>query len=468
MTISTGTVPDPRVRFIADLTRLKEVQASLAASAGSPHECEVLSVHLRLTAAYLEHIGGPRPASVSKGQVIVRPGEEPAGDRQASYVRALSAMAVSGDAGAAALADRLLLDLPELWPGRASLLGTRRYEWLEVAEARPSGRDAVLIRLSVPAHLRECYKWAAGQHVSVAIQRAGVTLARNYSICAPPSDLAEEGTISIAVRRQQHGQVSAFLCATAARGKRLKVRVPHGAMTWAPDSGMSTVPVLLVAGGSGVTPLASIAASVLQTGSGRIALLVIERRIGDIMLGPELQRLRTMSPGRFTFRELWTREGAGRPSADVLLGELRELLRAIAGGGDVDAVPSVYLCGPDSLMDLAEGALLADGVPGSAIRRESFAGSHQAPATPAFGPGGPVTVQTTAGPRTISVGPGESLLAAMLRLGIDHPSSCLAGQCHTCRITVLSDNVGPAAALLPEGGGATLACLASPMVRQSP
>ncbi|MFT3872584.1 MAG: 2Fe-2S iron-sulfur cluster binding domain-containing protein [Nocardioides sp.] len=80
-------------------------------------------------------------------------------------------------------------------------------------------------------------------------------------------------------------------------------------------------------------------------------------------------------------------------------------------------------------------------------------------------PGGELVVRLPSGTRTVQLLPGETLLVAMRRGGIDHPFSCLSGSCGTCLVDVAPGSV-PAAVVQQPAGGERLydrvyACLAA-------
>ena len=95
----------------------------------------------------------------------------------------------------------------------------------------------------------------AGQHVDIRLTADdGYQAERSYSIASAPGE-----PLAITVERLDDGEVSPYLVDDLREGDRFEVRGPIGGyFVW---DGDEPEPVLLVAGGSGVVPLAAMARS---------------------------------------------------------------------------------------------------------------------------------------------------------------------------------------------------------------
>ena len=103
---------------------------------------------------------------------------------------------------------------------------------------------------------------AAGQHVDVRLTAEdGYQAVRSYSIASPP----EEAHVAITVEALDNGEVSPYLVGDVQVGDALEFRGPIGGyFTWDVANGG---PLGLVAGGSGVVPLAAMIRHRLAVGS---------------------------------------------------------------------------------------------------------------------------------------------------------------------------------------------------------
>src|SRR5262245_53179520 len=130
-------------------------------------------------------------------------------------------------------------------------MAAARFHRLHVRHIDRLTDDAVAITFDVPARLRARFAFAPGQWLTV---RRGEER-RSYSICAPRGQAPRIG-----VREVPGGAVSPWLVRDVRPGDVIEVLAPSG--TFTPDLSIAGHHALLAAG-SGITPVLSIAASVL-------------------------------------------------------------------------------------------------------------------------------------------------------------------------------------------------------------
>ncbi|POX42214.1 3-ketosteroid-9-alpha-hydroxylase [Streptomyces sp. Ru73] len=269
-----------------------------------------------------------------------------------------------------------------------------------------------------------------GQFLTVRVPGAGV--ARCYSLASSPHTVEP---LKITVKRVAGGYGSHWLCDRVATGDELEVLPPAG--TFTPAS--LDRDLLLVAGGSGITPVISIAKSVLVGGTGKVALLYANRDESAVIFRDELRELTEGFPDRLVAVH-WLESVQGLPAADRLAG-------VVAPYADRDT----YVCGPGPLMDAVEAAL-----GGGRVHRERFFSlSADVFAAPGDAPGDETaqgeTVQDEAGEghSTAEVElDGQThvvrwpvrtpLLDALLADGVDAPYSCREGSCGACACRIVS------------------------------
>jgi ferredoxin-NADP reductase len=185
-------------------------------------------------------------------------------------------------------------------------------------------------------------------------------------------------------------------------------------------------PVVAFCGGSGITPVLSIAKSVLA-GTGRsVRLFYANRDRHSVIFDEELRRMGDRHPGRFEVRHHY----------DVADGfpDVRSVVEFVGDVVDAD----FYLCGPAPFMDLVEGSLLGAGVELSSVLIERFVdgSADLASDDPDVDP--PETVTLIMGGRKTAVAyqPGDTVLETARRGGLRPPFSCEAGNCATCMAMV--------------------------------
>jgi ring-1,2-phenylacetyl-CoA epoxidase subunit PaaE len=305
---------------------------------------------------------------------------------------------------------------------------------LTVAAVEPLTADSAAITFAVPEGLGGTFAFAAGQ--SLTLRRGDER--RSYSICAPAG-----GAPRIGVREVAGGAVSGWLVHEVRAGDTVEVQAPGG--TFTPDL---TTPGqhVLIAAGSGITPMMSIAASVLAAeGESTVTLLYGNRRSDTVMFADEVADLKDTDPARVRIIHVLSREPqevelySGRLDRD----RLTRLLPVTVSVPDVD---HWWLCGPFGLVTGATEVLREFGVDAARIHRELFWVEDEPPAeatheeAPA-GPGASVTVVLDGRSSTLTLPPGVAILDGAQKVRPDLPFACKGGVCGTCRAKVTRGEV---------------------------
>jgi ring-1,2-phenylacetyl-CoA epoxidase subunit PaaE len=305
---------------------------------------------------------------------------------------------------------------------------------LTVAAVESLTDDAAAVTFDVPAGLRDTFAFAPGQSLTVRLGEQR----RSYSICAPAGQPPRIG-----VREVAGGAVSGWLVRQVRPGDVVEVQAPAGSFT--PDLSEPGHHVMIAAG-SGITPVLSIAASVLQARSdATVTLLYGNRRSDSVMFADEVADLKDAYPHRMQLAHVLSREAqevelfAGRLDA----AKLRTLLPVTV---DVPAVSHWWLCGPFGMVTDAIDVLTGLGVGRNRIHRELFYVEDQPPAevhhadAPA-GPGAEVTVILDGRGSTVTIPPGVPVLDGAQKARADLPFACKGGVCGTCRARVTEGKV---------------------------
>jgi ring-1,2-phenylacetyl-CoA epoxidase subunit PaaE len=302
---------------------------------------------------------------------------------------------------------------------------------LTVKRVEPLTDDSAAITLVVPDDLADVFAFAAGQSLTV---RRGEER-RSYSICA-----AAGSAPRIGVREVAGGAVSGWLVRTLKAGDTLEVQPPSG--TFTPDLSVPGRHVLIAAG-SGITPMMSIAASVLAADDkSTVTLLYGNRRSDTVMFADEVADLKDAYPARMQIVHVLSREPqevelySGRLDA----GRLTALLPATV---DVAAVDHWWLCGPFAMVTGAMEVLRGLGVSGDRIHRELFWVGDEPPAEavhedPPAGAGANLTVILDGRSTTLSLPPGTPVLDGAQKARPDLPFACKGGVCGTCRVKIVA------------------------------
>lgn len=354
-----------------------------------------------------------------------------------------------------------------------------RFHTLSVADVRPLTAASVEVTFAVPDTLRGEYDYQPGQHVALRATVAGHELRRSYSICRPPQRPTEgrAGSISVAIKRDLGGAFSTWATSELKPGDRIDVMSPQG--TFTTDLGaLDGKHIVGVAAGSGITPLMSLAHSILSASdTSQFTLVYTNRTAIDVMFLEELADLKDRYPSRLALHHVLSRE---QRSAPLLSGRIdEERFRTIL---DVLIPPSTvdewFLCGPFELVQLCKDVLESVGVDRSHVRFELFTTGEPTQVTgdagrPVIAREGDKTVQIefTLDGQTSTVDTpvdaNESVLNAALRVRPDVPFACAGGVCGTCRARLVTGDVRMTEnyALEPEelARGYVLTCQSHPL-----
>ena len=234
--------------------------------------------------------------------------------------------------------------------------------------------------------------------------------------------------------------VSGWLVHTLKAGDTLEVQVPSG--TFTPDLSVPGQHVLIAAG-SGITPMMSIAASVLAADDkSTVTLLYGNRRSDTVMFADEVADLKDAYPARMQIVHVLSREPqeVELHSGRLDRGRLTALLPATV---DVPAVDHWWLCGPFAMVTDAIEVLRELGVGRRRIHRELFWVGDEPPAEAVHddapvGEGASLTVILDGRSSTLTLPAGTPVLDGAQRARPDLPFACKGGVCGTCRARVIS------------------------------
>jgi 3-ketosteroid 9alpha-monooxygenase subunit B len=311
---------------------------------------------------------------------------------------------------------------------------------LQIADVIAETDDARSLVFAVPADQGDPdiqpqrLRYAPGQFLTLRVpsDRTG-SVARCYSLCSSPFT---DDALTVTVKRTVDGYASNWLCDHAHKGMRVHVLAPSG--TFVPKT--LDGDFLLLAAGSGITPIMSICKSALSEGSGQVTLLYANRDQGSVIFADALRELSAKHPDRLTVVH-WLESVQGLPSASALA-------KLAAPFTDRPA----FICGPGPFMDAARQALEALKVPAPQIHIEVFKSLESDPfaaitidntleGSDEDGPPATAIVVLDGETHTVSWPRSAKLLDVLLAQGLDAPFSCREGHCGACACTLRSGKV---------------------------
>ncbi|GAB3564647.1 phenylacetate-CoA oxygenase/reductase subunit PaaK [Spirosoma luteolum] len=307
--------------------------------------------------------------------------------------------------------------------------------FLKVNQVIRETPDAVTITFWHP--ISEEIRYLPGQFLTFLLNINGQKIRRSYSMSSSPH---VDVSLAVSVKRVPGGLASNYLCDRIKPGDILETLEPMGTFTPKLD-GQNRRTLVLIGAGSGITPLFSMAKSMLHVEPNtRVWLIYGNRNQESIIYKAHLDAMeKAYGPARFAVTHVLSQPSAGWTGLEGRLNQhtLTKLFDSMPAAERQSV--SVYLCGPDGLMAEARSAMTLVGIPADRVYKESFATAPvpvgdviKEPMTDDDSGSPEVTVLYEGSEYKFAVAPHQTILEAALDLDIDLPYSCQAGMCTAC------------------------------------
>ena len=289
------------------------------------------------------------------------------------------------------------------------------------------------------------FPYKPAQFLTFCLNIQGQSIFRSYSLSCSP--LLDE-PLTTTIKKVPQGRVSTYLVDEIQENDVIQSTKPQGRFFKMPES-LKSYHYLMVAGGSGITPLFSIIKTALFSDSqNKITLVYCNRSQNSVIYKKELEELSLRHSSRFKIFYVLSRpeekdkyDFKGRLQEHDFLNILKQTMNLDSHQMEF------YLCGPLNLMKMSEKAILSLGAEKKQIRKESFGVSlpPKVPKAPdsalvihADSPPKPVqplqTIQAYLDGEKIEIPAreGVSVLEQLTDAGHAPPFSCMEGSCMTC------------------------------------
>ena len=252
-------------------------------------------------------------------------------------------------------------------------------------------------------------------------------VARSYSFSSAPGTGEPH---RVTVRRAAGGYASNWLCDSVGAGDEIESLAPGGVFT--PTD--LDADLLLVGGGSGITPVLSILKEALHRGTGHVTLLYASRDETSVIFAEELRFLQHSHPSRLAVLH-WLESVQGLPGPAVT-GLLQPYLDR-----------ETWICGPAPFMELVESGLRSAGAAPARINVERFVSltsdpfaddgaDPEASGAATDAPAAVLELVLDGEKHELAWPAGKRLLDVALDAGLEAPYSCREGACSACACLV--------------------------------
>ncbi len=315
---------------------------------------------------------------------------------------------------------------------------TPKFHSLKISDIRKETEDTVSIAFEIPTDLRLDYSFKPGQYLTLKALIDGEDTRRSYSLCSAP----HENEWRVAVKQIENGKFSTYANKKLTIGQSLEVMTPTGNFHAVIENNNSKSYVLFAAG-SGVTPIFSIAKTVLnEEPNSNITLFYGNKGFNSIIFREEIEALKNAFMDRLRVVHVLSRESLGNKiqKGRIDSKKIEELYKAFL---DESTVDEVFVCGPEEMIHSVKDFFHSKGVNDKNVHFELFSTSatkskvvKKESNQPSFAS----MVKVIIDGDLIEVAmqsEGESILDAATKAGGDLPFACKGGVCCTCKAKIL-------------------------------
>lgn len=279
----------------------------------------------------------------------------------------------------------------------------------------------------------DVFSFKAGQFINLTLKINGETVTRAYSLSSCPGN---DERPAITVKQIDAGLMSTYILNHAEEIEEWLVDGPHGFFHVTAETENSKW-VVLIGGGSGITPLYSILKYLLRSTAVNVLLINTNKTDGDVIFRKALIHIKQSFLNRFKIAYAFTKELPADTSVcdEVIDGRLtrirlKKLIKQYTGEEYFNA--HYFMCGPNGLLQLATETLQSLEIPAALIFRETFQPTEEETSVQL-----PVVTQEVLlhhyeRSNLLEINPGKTILDAALEDHVPVQYSCKNGTCGIC------------------------------------
>ena len=301
---------------------------------------------------------------------------------------------------------------------------------LKIKDVEKLTNDSIAVTFDVPAELKNNFNFYSGQYVTLEVLINGDKVRRSYSICSSPLE-----SLKIGIKRLEGGIFSSKALKNFKKDQILKVSTPEGKFYYNNDQNKEIITG--IAAGSGITPILSIAKSVLnKNNDNKFRLIYGNKSKSDEMFSNDLIELESKFNDRFILINVYSRSSEmnglyGRIDNSIINYYLKKYGKA----------NKYFICGPEEMIHILSDKLISSGISKTNIFFELFKTKKIDPLTSTKNTSSTIEIVYEDIIYKIKNPKGKTVLDAALDSKIDVPYSCQGGVCSSCIAKLISGNV---------------------------
>ncbi|MDA9328896.1 2Fe-2S iron-sulfur cluster-binding protein [Flavobacteriales bacterium] len=301
---------------------------------------------------------------------------------------------------------------------------------LAIKNIQKETTEAVSIEFEVPSSLKEDFQFLSGQFLTLKTEIGGNEVRRSYSICSSP----KSGILKVVVKQVENGVFSTYANSALKNNDTIEVGVPAGGFVVNTEAD-NNKNYTLIAAGSGITPVISIAKTILEDEpNSSVNLFYGNKTASQTIFKTELEELSKEYNNRLNFHLLFSAEkGDSRFHSGRIEG--RRIKKIFKEFAPISNTNEVFICGPQEMTEAIRDFLIKKHkYPVNQIHFELFTTTlKKAKSNSKSNKSSLVTATIDGDTFEFTVKPGETILDAGTKNGVDIPFSCQGGVCGACK-----------------------------------
>ncbi|MCA0131314.1 ferredoxin--NADP reductase [Winogradskyella alexanderae] len=288
---------------------------------------------------------------------------------------------------------------------------------------------SVAITFDIPEMLIEKFSFDAGQYITLKVKINGEEIRRDYSICSSKNS----GNLTVAVKAVENGTFSAYANERLKVDDLIEVAEPNGRFIFKANQAKTRI-IAAFAAGSGITPILSIAKTLLEDEPFSNFILVYGNKTAkEAMFSEDLIQLKNVYGNRFHVHFIYSQT----QEENALFGRIdKGIVNLILKNKYKDvSIEKFYLCGPEQMIHTVTDALLENQIKKNNILYELFTSptEESVQATNSIAEGNSnIKVIVDDEEFEFEMSKKQTILEASLKQDIDAPYSCQGGICSSC------------------------------------